>query len=260
MAGCIEGGGTVRPGRARPTARAAARRTGERRSGSPSSRSATCARIVSSVAKLVISATGTVAPTERSSEEVCESFASRKLIPSTASSTALTTPPKRVAIPPASTTCATSPLRERLETRGSCALVARLARGRERRQVVRGGRLDELPGRGSTPPRARPMRPSRGVARIAARRSRTRRGRPRRSCPGRRSRRCRDLRRERGGIRRAVDAGLGDDRGDEVGRSHVEGRVVGGKRDEISVRSRSSMGMAAPLAVAGSTVEVGATT
>ena len=40
--------------------------------------------MAASVAKLVISATGTLTPTSRSSAAVCTSFASRKLLPSTA--------------------------------------------------------------------------------------------------------------------------------------------------------------------------------
>ena len=89
--------------------RAAARRTGGRRAGrrARARRRARGPRRRS--AKLVISATGTVQSSARSSAAVWTSFASRKLMPSTAVSTALTTPPNRVAMPPARTTCATSP-------------------------------------------------------------------------------------------------------------------------------------------------------
>ena len=45
----------------------------------------------------------------RPSRAVSPSFHERKLRPSSASTAPLTTPPKRVAIPPASTTCATRP-------------------------------------------------------------------------------------------------------------------------------------------------------
>ena len=59
--------------------------------------------------KLVISATGISTPSASPSRAVSPSFHERKLRPSSASTTPLTTPPNRVAIPPASTTCATRP-------------------------------------------------------------------------------------------------------------------------------------------------------
>ena len=64
------------------------------------------------------------------------SFTSRKLRPSTASTAPLTTPPKRVAMPPARTTCATSPGRERVDARRARLVVPGVAGLRERRDVV----------------------------------------------------------------------------------------------------------------------------
>ena len=69
--------------------------------------------------------------------------------------------------------------------------------------------------------------------------------------------------------RRPEDAGLGDDRGDEVMRRHVEGRVDGrrlGRRDRQPADggdldpSRSSIMMAGPSGVVGSTLASGAQT
>src|SRR5262249_56150972 len=46
------------------------------------------------------------------------------------------------------------------------------------------------------------------------------------------------------GVRRAEDAAIGDDRGDEAGGRHVEGRVPGGRRGRDEAAARPPLGLA----------------
>src|SRR5262249_23306789 len=141
----------------------------ENQSGSGSLRSATWARVSSSVAKLVISATGTWAPSSCPTRAVSPGFHWRKLRPSRAAAAPFTTPPNRVAIPPPRPTWATPRRRPPGEDAWAAppgadpphANAPRLVPGRRplfgrRCRVVVGRRLD-LPGNdvgcGAEPPR-----------------------------------------------------------------------------------------------------------
>ena len=146
---------------------------------------------------------------------VSSSFSSRKLRPSSASTMPLTTPPKRVAIPPCRTTCATSPRAERLDS-GRARLVYPAAEPGSGSgvEVFVGGRLEAARddvARGSE--RAAGDTRSR-VARTSRRRSRSARGRH--ASRGRRSSRITRRRAcgQRLGERRTMDAVLGHDRRD----------------------------------------------
>ena len=125
--------------------RRGARRTARTRAARGTPRSATCG--ATSLVGLRSSSSarpGSRRRAPRRARAVSPSFSSRKLRPSSASTTPLTTPPKRVAIPPASTTCATrSGTRAPRGPRPRAALAAGRAGRRKRRQVGRRGWLDD---------------------------------------------------------------------------------------------------------------------
>ena len=209
--------------RAAAAARPSGRTGAARRAAAPS----TCARTASSVAKLVIKATGISAPSASPRRAVSSSLTSRKLRPSIASATALTPPPKRVAIPPASTTIATVPARSALDP-GLVGLgEARLARLRQRRRDPTAAAARRRPV--TTLPRARQRavgEPAAELARTARRRSRAPRGRARRRDRPRPGSSRAHRRGQRLRVRGAMDALLGHDRRDQVGRGDVERGVA----------------------------------
>ena len=197
----------------------------------------------------------------RRAAPVSPSFHERKLRPSSASTTPLTTPPKRVAIPPARTTWPTRPaasasspaaraaapaVRARLGQRLE-VVAARAARRRRRRRSTRPTARRSATRARSSSNRTRRSRTARAVRRLVVDRLRLI-ARPRPPAAGS-PRTGRGGRRARSRSRRRASAGVTSKAG-----------LRAGNRGVTSAGSRSSIGIAAPVGSDGSSVEVGATT
>ena len=260
MPGCVRRGATVaRRGTAHRDGSSRSETNWLKTSGSPRPRSSTCSRIASSVAKLVMSATGTRVPStslerrgllELRLEEALAVDRRQHRLHDAAE-------PRRHATGQHDLRDLSTP--KRVEPACARLVVAGVAGSRKRSQVALSRRLD----RASDDVRlGRELaRDDAGIAalRRAARRTRSARA-ERRSRDRRRSSAAANGRRERRRVRRAVHSDLGHDRRDSSAGVTSNAGFRAGKRLETSRGSRSSIGMSAPVSVLGSTVEVGATT